>query len=90
MEYYSIEPWGTPAHDIMNAHQMSLSANLKRDPKYTPEPYRMVEFLAFPPPEPEPEFKEEPRVDGLTAKEWQQWFAAQRLTAARNQSNQAT
>lgn len=71
-EYYQIEPFGLPMHDLMHAHHMSLLANANRNKEVQPEPFTTKDFLLYPlfSEKEEEEAKEEPTVDGLTADEW--------------------
>jgi hypothetical protein len=44
-EYYGVEPWGSGLVDSAQAHIASILANVNRDSKARPEPYRIDEFL---------------------------------------------
>jgi len=79
-EFYSIEPFGLSVQDAMNAHQISVMANLERDAKTRPEPYVIRDFLLFPPPVKE---VSEATVEGKTAAQWRLIFAAEALQAVR-------
>ena len=79
-ELYALEPWGLPVADAMNAHQISVMANLERDSKTRPEPYMIKDFLLFPGPV-KPVV--ETLVDGKSAAQWRMIFAAEALQAAK-------
>lgn len=78
-EYYTVEPWGLGVQDALNAHALSVLANVNRDSKTRPEPYVARDFLLFPGPPPPP--VEPPTVDGKTADQWKLIFAAEALQA---------
>lgn len=85
-EFYNIEPWGLAVRDAMQAHGVSVMANLERDSKSRPEPYMIKDFLLFPGPVTP---TVEPTVEGKTATQWKLIFAAEALQAAQ-QSSRAT
>jgi hypothetical protein len=79
-EFFSIErPMSVPVADAMNAHAISVLANLNRDSKTRPEPYMIRDFLLFPGPTLPP--AEPPTVEGKTAEQWKLIFAAEALQA---------
>lgn len=78
-EFYNLEPFGLQAQDTLNAHQISVMVNLERDAKTRPEPYKIKDFLLFPPPAPD---VPEATVEGKTAEQWRLIFAAEALQAA--------
>jgi hypothetical protein len=82
-EFYGIEPFGLAVSDTLSAHQISVMANLERDPKAKPEPYMIRDFLLFQPPV---EKAPEATVEGKTAAQWRLIFAAEALQAVK-QSN---
>ena len=73
-EFYGLEPFGLAVQDAMNAHQISVMANLERDAKFRPEPYLIRDFLLFPPPI---QVVPEATVEGKTAAQWRLIFAAE-------------
>lgn len=46
-EFYALEPWGLMPQDVMHAHSISVLANVNRDSKRRPKPYRIDEFLLY-------------------------------------------
>lgn len=84
-ELSEIEPWGLRVQDAMSAHTISVMANLKRDPKVRPDPYKIQDFLLFPGPV-KPVV--EALVDGKTAAQWRMIFAAEALQAAQKRADQ--
>lgn len=44
-EYYSVEPWGDDQHEARSGMLCSLLANIHRDPKVKPQPFRMKDFM---------------------------------------------
>lgn len=78
-EFYSVEPWGLAVTDTLNAHQISIMANLERDSKARPEPYLIKDFLLFAAPV---EAVAEVLVEGKTGAQWKLIFAAESLQAA--------
>lgn len=46
-EFYALEPWGLMPQDVMHAHSISVLANVNRDSKRRPAPYRIDEFLLY-------------------------------------------
>jgi hypothetical protein len=79
MAFYEIEPWGLAVQDAMQANAVQVLANVNRDAKQRPEPYRIKDFLLFAPPEAP---KAEPTVDGKTAAQWRLIFQAEALAAS--------
>src|SRR5512146_862251 len=56
-DYYALEPWGERRADLRNGILCSLTANMNRDKKKKPEPFKATDFMPFesdesPPPEP--------------------------------------
>lgn len=83
-EFYEIEPWGLQVQDSMNAHALSVLANINRNPKKRPQPYAIKDFLLYPPVVPKTAQGKEPTVDGKTASQWRLIFAAEALAARQN------
>lgn len=53
--YYQIEPWGFNADNFRSAIIAETMANILRDPKKQPEPFKMTDFMInTDPPAPEP------------------------------------
>jgi hypothetical protein len=78
--FYETEPWGLPAQDILNAHAISVLAEINRNVKKRITPYGVADFRLFS--EPKPNLPE-PTVEGKTAAQWKIIFGAERLAAAR-------
>jgi hypothetical protein len=47
MEYEGIEPFGEYRSELRHGQAMSMTANLNRDTKKRPEPYKAVDFMNF-------------------------------------------
>lgn len=44
-EYYAVEPWGDDQHEARNGLLCTLLANIHRDPKTRPQPFKMKDFM---------------------------------------------
>jgi len=88
-EFYAVEPWGVAVHDAMQAHMASIVANVNRDARKHPEPYKLSEFLLYsaPPKEDIVSETEHPRVQGLTAHQWKMLLFFQALQAKQEREN---
>jgi hypothetical protein len=80
-EFYDIEPWGLAVDDSMNAHAISVLANVNRDSKTRPKAYTIKDFLLYPPKTDSSTPAVEPTVEGKTASQWKLIFAAEALAA---------
>ncbi|MFZ6813752.1 phage tail assembly protein T [Undibacterium sp. Rencai35W] len=82
-EFYAIEPWGVSVQDAMQAHLASVLANVNRDSRQHPEPYKLSDFLLYhaPPQEDHVSEPDHPRVQGLTAHQWKMLLFFQALQA---------
>lgn len=67
----------------MSAHTVSVMANLERDSKARPEPYRIKDFLLFAAPV---VAVVEALVEGKTDAQWKLIFAAEALQAVQRKS----
>lgn len=85
-EYYLIEPFGIKMHDMIQAHSVSVLANVNRNSEKRPQPYTIQDFMLF---EPKQLDSTEPTVEGKTATQWKLIFAAESL-AASQQMNKST
>lgn len=53
IDYYQSEPFGEFRSELRHGQQMSLTANLNRDSKSRPEPFKSKDFMNFMEKEPE-------------------------------------
>lgn len=56
LEFYEVEPFGDERADLRSGIVAALIANVNRDPKKHPQPFKPNEFMPFyqePPPTPE-------------------------------------
>lgn len=45
MAFYRLEPWGSHYDDLRAGTIASMMANVHRNPKATPDPYRALDFI---------------------------------------------
>lgn len=45
--YYGIEPFGEYRSELRHGQQMAMIANLNRDTKTNPEPFKAIDFMNF-------------------------------------------
>lgn len=68
MAFYSIEPWGSHYDDLRAGTIASMIANVNRNPKAAPEPFRALDFMPWNDssgarlPEPEPILLDDPEA----------------------------
>ena len=43
--YHEIEPWGDDQHEARSGMLCALLANIHRDPKVKPQPFKMKDFM---------------------------------------------
>jgi len=69
--FYSLEPYGAPLADIIQAQLRVLLANINRNDKVRPEPFRTEEFLLLAESEAAPSEPAKPElIEGLTLADW--------------------
>ncbi len=83
IEFAQLEPFGLAVQDVIQANALAVHANLRRNEKVKPEPFRLEDFRLFSD-HVEEKPKVEPLVEGLTAEQWRQRFAFEALAAVRN------
>ena len=74
MKFYSIEPYGTPMYDLIQACNASLLANCNRDSKTTPEPYDYKQFMLFSTNENSQELEPAILENGMTVSEFKNYI----------------
>lgn len=47
MDYHGIEPFGEFREELRHGNKMALIANINRDSKARPEPFKAVDFMNF-------------------------------------------
>ena len=66
-DYYQIEPWGPERYDLQSGIIASTLANVNRDSKKTPEPFKPSDFMPeFDKPRKKPEISAKERAAALT------------------------
>ncbi|KKN42312.1 hypothetical protein LCGC14_0714660 [marine sediment metagenome] len=45
MEFYKLEPWGSEAEWLHTAQVLAMMANVNRDAKRRPQPYKAADFM---------------------------------------------